>query len=65
MGLSGRRAVLVAAAVVSGGFAIFGGSSFPPTARFGLEVLAGTAVSALAALFVLPWLVGTARSEAR
>ena len=40
------------------GFAIFVLSSFPPTQRFGLVVVAGTIVDILANLFVLPLLGG-------
>ena len=44
--------------LIGAGFAIFALSSFPPTQRFGLVVLAGTVVDILANLFVLPVLAG-------
>jgi predicted RND superfamily exporter protein len=44
--------------VIGAGFAIFALSSFPPTQRFGLVVLAGTVIDILANLFVLPVLAG-------
>ncbi len=44
--------------IIAAGFAIFALSSFPPTQRFGLVVLAGTIVDILANLFVLPLLGG-------
>ncbi|MCF7908613.1 MAG: MMPL family transporter [Candidatus Omnitrophica bacterium] len=40
--------------IISAGFGIFGISSFPPTQRFGLSIVLGTIVAALAAIFVLP-----------
>lgn len=46
--------VLGSALIVAGGFAIFALSSFPPTMRFGLFVVLGTALSAFVVLFVLP-----------
>jgi uncharacterized protein len=45
--------------IIGVGFAIFALSSFPPTQRFGLVVLAGTIVDILSNLFVLPVLAGT------
>lgn len=50
------RSVVIAAAIVCIGFAIFGLSSFPPTRRFGLAVVFGTVIAALAALLILPLL---------
>jgi len=45
-------------ATVSAGFAIFALSSFPPTQRFGLVVVAGSLLDVLACLLVLPLLAG-------
>jgi predicted RND superfamily exporter protein len=47
-------AVLGATLIVSAGFGIFALSSFPPTRRFGLAVIIGTATAAAMALAVLP-----------
>lgn len=44
--------------IIATGFAIFALSTFPPTQRFGLVVLAGTVVDILANLFLLPLLGG-------
>lgn len=41
--------------ILSSGFGIFLLSVFPPTQRFGLSVVLGSFMSAIAALFVLPW----------
>ena len=49
-------AIAGASAILSCGFGIFVLSSFPPTARFGLSVAAGTLIAALMALVVLPYL---------
>ncbi|MBD3380303.1 MAG: MMPL family transporter [Candidatus Omnitrophica bacterium] len=38
------------------GFMIFTFSSFPPTNRFGMEIVFGTVISAVATLFILPYL---------
>jgi predicted RND superfamily exporter protein len=46
--------VLGATGVITAGFGIFVLSSFPPTQRFGLAVILGTATAAMMALFVLP-----------
>ena len=46
--------------VVTAGFAIFLLSNFPPTQRFGLAVVVGTAVAAMMALWVFPGLLGEA-----
>ena len=43
--------------VVTAGFAIFLLSNFPPTQRFGLAVVVGTAVAAVMALWVFPGLL--------
>lgn len=54
------RAVLGATGIVAAGFGIFVLSTFPPTQRFGLAVIVGTAAAAALALVVLP---GLARRE--
>jgi len=51
------RPVLGATGIISAGFGIFVLSSFPPTQRFGLAVILGTAAAATMALVVLPRLV--------
>lgn len=51
------RPVLGATGIISAGFGIFALSSFPPTQRFGLAVILGTAAAATMALVVLPRLV--------
>lgn len=48
------RPVLGATGIISAGFGIFVLSSFPPTQRFGLAVILGTAAAATMALVVLP-----------
>ncbi|MDH3206470.1 MAG: MMPL family transporter [Gemmatimonadota bacterium] len=53
------RPVLIATGIISAGFGIFVLSSFPPTQRFGLAVILGTAAAATMALVVLPRLVAT------
>jgi predicted RND superfamily exporter protein len=58
------RPVLVATGIISAGFGIFVLSSFPPTQRFGLAVILGTAAAATMALVVLPRLVPQERSVA-
>ena len=50
------RAVLGATGIVAAGFGIFVLSTFPPTQRFGLAVIVGTAAAAALALVVLPGL---------
>jgi len=52
-----RGPVLRATGIISAGFGIFMLSSFPPTQRFGLAVILGTAAAATMALLVLPRLV--------
>lgn len=54
------RPVLGATGIISAGFGIFVLSTFPPTQRFGLAVILGTAAAAALALIVLP---GLARRE--
>jgi predicted RND superfamily exporter protein len=56
------RPVLGATGIITAGFGIFVLSSFPPTQRFGLAVIVGTATAATMALFVLPRLGGGAAS---
>jgi predicted RND superfamily exporter protein len=58
-----RRPVLVATGIISAGFGIFVLSSFPPTQRFGLAVILGTAAAATMALVVLPRLVSADPSD--
>ncbi len=43
--------------VVTAGFAIFTLSNFPPTQRFGLAVVTGTALAAIMALWIFPGLL--------
>ncbi len=58
------RPVLGATGIISAGFGIFVLSSFPPTQRFGLAVILGTAAAATMAIVVLPRLVdGLANPE--
>ena len=45
--------------VICCGFGIFLLSNFPPTQRFGLFVMFGSATAAAAALFMFPWLAST------
>jgi len=52
------RGIVGSCAIVAVGFAIFALSDFPPTQRFGMAVVFGTVVAALAALFVFPLLGG-------
>ncbi|MGC2656333.1 MAG: MMPL family transporter [Bryobacteraceae bacterium] len=61
--VAGRReqwhGIVFSDAIIAAGFAIFALSSFPPTQRFGLVVLAGTIVDILVNLFLLPLLGGS------
>ncbi len=57
-----RAPIVGAMLILAAGFGIFVLSSFPPTQRFGVLVAAGTLVSAVMALRVLPYLA-TAGSE--
>jgi predicted RND superfamily exporter protein len=50
--------------VVTAGFSIFLLSNFPPTQRFGLAVVTGSAVAAVMALWVFPGLLGPTGSAA-
>ena len=52
------RGIVFSDVIIAAGFAIFALSSFPPTQRFGLVVVAGTVVDILANLFLLPLLGG-------
>jgi uncharacterized protein len=52
------RGVVYSDVVIASGFALFALSSFPPTQRFGLVVVAGTVIDILANLFLLPLLGG-------
>jgi predicted RND superfamily exporter protein len=52
------RGIVYSDVIIAAGFAIFALSSFPPTQRFGLMVVAGTAIDILANLFLLPLLGG-------
>ena len=49
------RPVLAASVMICLGFGIFGLSTFPPTQRFGLAVILGTATAATMALVALPF----------
>ena len=51
-------AVLRATGIIAAGFSIFALSTFPPTQRFGLAVVLGSAAAAAMALVVLPRLAG-------
>jgi predicted RND superfamily exporter protein len=57
------RPVLGATGIISAGFGIFALSTFPPTQRFGLAVIVGTAASATMALVVLPRLMSGGKAE--
>ena len=61
-----RQPITGAMAILAAGFGIFVLSSFPPTQRFGSLVAAGTLISAVMALVVLPFLatVGASRKSA-
>ncbi len=52
------RGIVYSDVIIGVGFAIFALSSFPPTQRFGLVVLAGTVIDIAANLFLLPLLGG-------
>jgi len=56
------RPILLATLLIGTGFGIFVLSSFPPTRRFGLAVILGTATAAAMALVVLPgWALSRSR----
>ena len=59
------RGVVYSDIVIASGFAIFALSSFPPTQRFGLVVVAGTVIDILANLFLLPLLGGAEWKHAK
>lgn len=59
------KPVTAACAIVCIGFGIFVLSGFPPTRRFGLAALLGTATACSAALLVLPALMRRAARRAR
>jgi predicted RND superfamily exporter protein len=50
------RPIATSLLVVCSGFGLFLLSNFPPTQRFGLSVMFGSATAAIAALFMFPWL---------
>ena len=54
--------VLRATGIIAAGFSIFALSTFPPTQRFGLAVILGSAAAAAMALVVLPRLAGADQS---
>ncbi len=58
-----RAPIVGAMLILAAGFGIFVLSSFPPTQRFGLLVAAGTMISALMALVVLPFLATVGRNS--
>ncbi len=49
-------AVLISGIVIAAGFSVFALSSFPPSQRFGLEIVFGTLLAMLMTLLVLPHL---------
>lgn len=59
-----RQPIEGAMLILAAGFGIFVLSSFPPTQRFGAIVAAGTLVSAVMALVVLPFLATAGRPAA-
>ncbi len=54
------RPVLAATLIICVGFGVFALSTFPPTGRFGLAVMLGTATAAVLTLVALPLAVGGA-----
>jgi predicted RND superfamily exporter protein len=52
------RGIVYSDVIIATGFAIFALSTFPPTQRFGLVVVAGTIIDILVNLFLLPLLGG-------
>ncbi len=54
------RPTLIAMGIVAAGFSIFALSSFPPTERFGLAIVFGSVIAAVATLTVFPVLAGAA-----
>ncbi|MDP3920737.1 MAG: MMPL family transporter [Candidatus Omnitrophota bacterium] len=57
------KPVLTSMSIVCAGFAIFMLSYFPPTQRFGIAVVSGSIMSAIAALVVLPTLAGSTGAD--
>jgi uncharacterized protein len=51
------RPVFFAMAIISAGFSIFLFSSFPPTRYFGLSIVFGNIISALASVFLFPFII--------
>ena len=51
--------------VICCGFGLFLLSNFPPTLRFGVFVIFGSATAASAALFLFPWLASVALHRKR
>ncbi len=49
-------AVLISGVVIAAGFSVFALSNFPPSQRFGLEIVFGTLLAMVMTLFVLPHL---------
>lgn len=58
------KGIVYSDVIIAAGFAIFALSSFPPTQRFGLVVVAGRVIDILANLFLLPLLAGAQWSRA-
>jgi predicted RND superfamily exporter protein len=50
------QAVLISGLVIAAGFSVFALSNFPPSQRFGLEIVFGTLLAMIMTLFVLPHL---------
>ncbi len=48
------KPILSSMFIICAGFAIFALSAFPPTKRFGLEIVLGTALASLSAIFLVP-----------
>ncbi len=57
------KPVLYSTLLICLGFGIFILSTFPPTQRFGLSVILGTAAIPLVALFVFPWIASGAKID--
>jgi len=51
--------------VICCGFGIFLLSNFPPTERFGIFVMLGSATAACCALFTFPWLASISRRKSK
>lgn len=50
------KAVLISGVIIAAGFSVFYLSNFPPSQRFGLEIVFGTLLAMLMTLFALPHL---------